>query len=89
MVTMLKILSFSKTLTPSTPAKEFKSGLILRELRFYSGQLSPQTLIPLNIFGFISRKGLETIKSQQEEKKSFGRGLRWNGKRFLKKSIKD
>ena len=63
MATMSKILPFSKTLTSSTPAKEFKSGLILRELRFYSGQLRPKTLISLNIFGFISRKGLETIKS--------------------------
>ena len=89
MATMSKTSSFSRTMTSSTPAKEFKSGLIPKGLRFYSGQLSPQTLIPLNIFGFISRKGLETIKSQQEKKKSFGRGLRWNEKRFLKKSVKN
>ena len=43
----------------------------------------------MNIFGLISRKELEIIKSQQEEKKSFGRELRWNEKRFLKKSVKN
>ena len=75
MFTMLKILSFSKTMTSSTPAKEFKSGLIPRGLRFYSGQLSSQTLIPLNIFGFISRKGLETIKTSRRKKRALREDL--------------
>ena len=80
---------FQQDNDPKHTCKRVQKWFDTHRLRFYSGQLSPQTLIPLNIFGFISRKGLETIKSQQKKKKSFGRELRWNGKRFLKKSVKN
>ena len=38
---------------------------------------------------FYLKNRVRDYKNQQEEKKSFGRGLRWNGKRFLKKSVKN
>ena len=43
-------------------------------------------LNPIEHLWFYLKKRVRDYKNQQEEKKSFERGLRWNGKRFPKMS---
>ncbi len=57
MAKLQKISSFSKIMTPSTQARRPRHGSITMNIKSYHGQHSPQTSIPLNIFGVISREG--------------------------------
>jgi len=75
----------SKAITLSTPQNWPKGGFKTMILGYLYGQHSPQTSMPLNMFGITSRESLITMKNHLEKYMSFGIGLKRNGMRYQRR----